>query len=92
MNDRDLSIEHVELFETWRKLLGDSRCRMPRGQIQSPLGLITPIYCLNCGRCCGGVYGTVPTTAVLCDPCRERWGGLPGFEETPFTPDVPPED
>lgn len=84
--------ENADRFATWLKLIPDSRMRRSVGQVSSPIGLITRIYCLNCGKNCGGVYGEPAFTHVLCDACRDRLGGLPGMEEVKFEPDVQPKE
>ena len=90
--EREIRLENVSLFEAWRKLIPDARTQRPIGQVWSPLGLITRIYCLNCGKNIGGVYGEPSFVHVLCDKCRDSKGGLPGMEEVKFTPDIPPTE
>ena len=73
-----------ERFEAWRKLLPDSRCRNRQRQRWSPLGLVTEIFCMNCGRSGGAVSNDVPDVFYVCRDCAATHGGLP-------VPEVPEE-
>lgn len=57
--------------------LPDSRPREQRGQILTPHGNATPVYCINCGRQDG--YAFVPTESIICvcAECEKKCGGLP---------------
>jgi hypothetical protein len=89
--DVAIRMENESRFAVWRALVPDGRTRDRRGQIPSPLGLITPIFCSSCGAGMGGVYGDVPHAAMVCDRCHATHGGLPGVEGVYFKPDVSPE-
>ena len=84
--DRDIRMAYEERFEAWRKLLPDSRLRTRATTIASPIGQVTRVYCINCGRPCGAVT-TLPDPSVaifLCQSCAERYGTLP-------VPEIPPD-
>lgn len=89
--ERERRMENEHLFAVWRALVPDGRTRDRRGQIPSPLGLITPIFCSSCGTGMGGVYGNVPHAAMICDRCHATHGGILELETMYFTPDVSPE-
>jgi hypothetical protein len=84
-------MENESLFAAWRKLLPDGRPRMARGQIMSPMGLITRIFCSSCGTGMGGVYGDPQHAVLLCDRCHATHGGLPDVPSVYFEPDLSPE-
>ena len=73
-----------ERFEAWRKAVGDSRLKIRRVSIASPLGPLVPLYCLNCGAPGGAVTANTPDVAYICRPCAAKYGGLPA-------PEVPAE-
>jgi hypothetical protein len=89
--DVAIRMENESRFAVWRALVPDGRTRDRRGQIPSPLGLITPIFCSSCGTGMGGVYGDVPHAAMVCDRCHATHGGIPELQAVYFTPDVPTE-
>lgn len=89
--EREIRMENESLFEVWRTLIPDGRTRARTGQIPSPLGLITPLFCASCGKGLGGVYGEVPHAVVVCDPCHATHGGLPELQAVHFEPDVSAE-
>jgi hypothetical protein len=84
-------MENESLFAVWRRRVPDGRTRDARGQISSPLGLITPIFCSSCGTGMGGIYGEIPHAAMLCDRCHATHGGLPDVKGIYFQPAVSPE-
>ena len=74
----EIQHENERRLLLWERSIPDSRLGSTKGQVMSPFGLLTPIFCINCGISCGAVYGDVTYTHALCDACGERWGGLPG--------------
>lgn len=64
-----------------RDVLPDSRAKSGKGVVQTktPLGLMVPIYCANCGTEGGMVPERNMTFAFwLCDPCFETYGHITG--------------
>jgi hypothetical protein len=73
MDGRALALEDT------RRLLGsipDSRPKVQRGQILTPLGWATPVFCVSCGA--PGGFAFVDTTFILylCPDCEKFGGGL----------------
>lgn len=60
------------------KLTGfeDSRPRHRKGEVRTPRGNATPMFCVSCGKLDG--YALTDTTHIvgLCDECFDRFGGL----------------
>jgi len=56
--------------------LPDSRTREQRGQIRTPHGLATPVYCVNCGKAQGYTYASTEFMFYLCDDCDKHGTGL----------------
>lgn len=83
-DDLEQRMVRTERFDTWRKFLGDSRPQRTTATIQSPMGELLRIYCLNCGKPGGAVTANVPYVLYLCDPCAATHGGLP-------LPEIPPD-
>lgn len=79
--------ERKKSEEAVRRIIGpdlpDSRPREQRGQILTPFGWATPVYCVNCGKPYG--FAFVDTTHILyiCDDCEDRCGvpDLPVVDE-----------
>ena len=66
--------------EDLRKLIGDlpdSRPHDQRGQIRTPAGLATPVFCINCGGQFGFAFVDTAAIIYVCDECEGRHGGLP---------------
>lgn len=73
MSDRE-TVEQVErLFGD----LPDSRPKVRRGDIRTPHGNATPVFCANCGRASGFAFVDTTRILYLCDECEAKHGGLP---------------
>ncbi len=57
--------------------LPDSRPKVQRGQIRTPKGNATPVFCINCGGQFGFAYVDTAAIVYLCDECEKVGGGLP---------------
>jgi NAD-dependent SIR2 family protein deacetylase len=57
--------------------LPDSRPADQRGQIRTPQGNATPVYCINCHRQFGYAWMSTEKIVYVCDECEKKHGGLP---------------
>lgn len=65
-------------------VLPDSRARVVRDSIRSPLGNLVPVHCANCGTPWGRVNEKDLTFAFcLCTPCSEKFGDDAHFWKEP---------
>jgi len=74
MNDQEVTREDI------RRLVGglpDSRPRDQRGQIRTPAGTATPVYCANCHRQFGFAFVCTDYIFYLCNDCEAVGGTLP---------------
>lgn len=70
----------AEASEDIRRIVGDlpdSRPREKRGQIRTPRGMATPVYCVNCGKQFGFAYASTEFILYICDACEKAGGALP---------------
>jgi len=65
-----------QTLDALKKALPDSRPREQRGQIRTPHGLASPIYCANCGKFKGYVFVSTEFMFYLCDDCDRFGNGL----------------
>lgn len=68
-----------QALEQIRRLAGiapDCRSREQRGQIQTPFGLATPVFCANCGKKSGYVFADTSYYFHLCNDCDPHGRGL----------------
>jgi len=56
--------------------LPDCRSREQRGQIRTPFGLASPVYCASCGRMNGYTFADTAHLFYLCNDCDEYGAGL----------------
>lgn len=78
--DYEIRMACEDSFEAWRKLAGNSRCQTPllKGMtVDSPIGQVTRIYCLNCGVPGGAVTPSLIDAIFICPSCAATHGGLP---------------
>jgi hypothetical protein len=69
----------MEGKEGVRRLVGglpDSRPRDQRGQIRTPRGNATPVFCANCGKPAGFAYVSTEFIIFICDACEQAGGAL----------------
>lgn len=61
----------------------DCRPKDQRGQIRTPHGLATPVFCANCGMPNGFAYVDTSHIFYLCNDCEEKHGllDLPTVDE-----------
>ena len=83
---RDALEANRERFEAWRKLIPDARTSSRQRQIWTPNGLMTLIYCTNCGAGGGAVTNDTPFIHFYCEKCRHLAAGLPEVPEPVVRP------
>jgi hypothetical protein len=63
-------------LELLKKALPDSRSTARRGEIRTPLGNASPIYCANCGAFAGYTFVNTEFMFYLCEGCDHHGTGL----------------
>lgn len=63
-------------MEATKKALPDSRARVARGEIRTPFGTATPVYCVSCGKDAGYTFASTEFMFYLCDECDIYGNGL----------------
>lgn len=66
----------MELIEVVQEVAPDCRSRAQRGQIRTPMGLATPVFCANCGKDGGYTYADTTFMFYLCGDCDKHGNGL----------------
>lgn len=59
-----------------KKALPDSRAREARGEIRTPFGTATPVFCASCGKDAGFTFASTEFMFYLCDECDVYGSGL----------------
>lgn len=59
-----------------RRVVPDSRPRERRGEIRTPHGNASPIYCANCGKFAGYCFAATDFMFYLCDGCDHAGTGI----------------
>jgi len=78
---QDWTRENQAQFEAWKRLMPSSLLSRTQRTVWTPMGLMTLIFCSNCGASGGAI--TAPTEFVhyLCDDCKHLAAGLPEIPE-----------
>lgn len=66
-------MDHIEAL---KKALPDSRSAARRGEIRTPHGNASPVYCANCGKFKGYTFASTEFMFYLCDDCDRHGTGL----------------
>jgi len=77
----DWTKENQAQFEAWRRLIPDAGCQRTQRQVWTPMGLMTLIYCTNCGAPGGAVTQHSEFVHYYCDKCKHLAAGLPEIPE-----------
>jgi hypothetical protein len=64
------------IIEAAKATFPDSRSKEDRGQIATPYGLASKVYCADCGRFSGYVFGDVSLMFYLCNSCDKTGTGI----------------
>ena len=59
-----------------KKAMPESRARVARGEIRTPLGTATPVFCASCGGKAGFTFASTDFMFYLCDECDVYGSGL----------------
>lgn len=62
------------VMDAVKKAFPDSRTKAQRGQIQTPMGLASPVYCASCGRFAGYTFASTEFMFYLCDGGCDKYG------------------